>query len=72
MGNERLKQEARARGVDIVFYGHTHRPVVEIEDDVIAVNPGSISYPRQDERKPSYVIMEVDRFGKAYFMLHYL
>lgn len=72
MGNERLKQEARARGVDIVFYGHTHRPVVEIEDDVIAVNPGSISYPRQDEKKPSYVIMEVDRFGKAYFMLNYL
>ena len=72
MGNENIKREAIARGADIVCYGHTHRPVVEIEDDVIAVNPGSISYPRQDERKPSYVIMEVDRFGKAYFMLNYL
>ena len=72
MGNERIKQEARARGVDIVFYGHTHRPVVDIEDDVIAVNPGSISYPRQDERKPSYVLMDVDRFGKVHFMLNYL
>ena len=33
MGNERLKQEARSRGVDIVFYGHTHRPDIDLEDD---------------------------------------
>ena len=26
MNEERLKQEARGRGADIVMYGHTHRP----------------------------------------------
>lgn len=73
MGNERLKQEARSRGVDIVCYGHTHRPVVDLDDDdVIAINPGSISYPRQDERKPSYILMDIDRYGKAHFILRYL
>lgn len=72
MGNQRLKQEARARGIDIVFYGHTHRPVLDLSEDVIAVNPGSLSYPRQDGRKPSYALMDIDREGEAHFTLRYL
>ncbi len=72
MGNEHLKQEARIRGVDIVFYGHTHRPLLDLNDDVIAINPGSLSYPRQDGRKPSYVLMDIDRFGEAHFTLRFL
>ena len=72
MGNERIKQDAAHRGFDIVFYGHTHRPVVEMEKDIIAVNPGSLSYPRQDGRAPSYAIMEIDRHGEAHFTLCYL
>ncbi len=72
MSNENLKHEARMRGVDVVMYGHTHRPVVDIEDDIIAVNPGSLTYPRQDNRKPSYIIMDLDREGKAHFTTNYL
>ncbi len=72
MGNELIKQEAVAKGVDIVMYGHTHRPVVEVEDDVIAINPGSLSYPRQDGRRPSYVMMEIGSDGEADFTLHFL
>lgn len=49
MGNETIKKEAIDRGVDIVLYGHTHRPVIDIDDDIIAVNPGSLSYPRQED-----------------------
>ena len=37
MGNETIKKEAIDRGVDIVLYGHTHRPVIDIDDDIIAV-----------------------------------
>lgn len=71
MGNQILKQEAAARGADIVLYGHTHRPVVDRSSGVIAVNPGSLSYPRQDGRRPSYVIMETE--GKdARFAIEYL
>ncbi len=72
MGNQMLKEEARSRGADIVFYGHTHRPVIDQDDDVIAINPGSLSYPRQDSRKPSYVLMDIDREGEAHFTLRYL
>ena len=72
VGNERLKQEAIARGVDIVFYGHTHRPLVDREDEIIVVNPGSLSYPRQEGHIPSYAIMEIDRFGELHFTIAYL
>lgn len=72
MGNEMLKKEAAARGADIVFYGHTHKPVVDIEKNVIAVNPGSLTYPRQDGKKPSYVVMDIDRNGEAHFNICFL
>ncbi|MCM1024817.1 MAG: metallophosphoesterase [Roseburia sp.] len=72
MGNESLKREAAARGMDIVFYGHTHRPSVDTEGDVIAVNPGSLSYPRQEGRRPSYIIMEIDGEGELHFTVEYL
>ncbi len=72
MGNEILKREAAARGADIVMYGHTHRPVVDRDRKVTAVNPGSLSYPRQEGHKPSYIIMMLDREGKADFKIEYL
>ena len=72
MGNETIKREAIAKGVDIVCYGHTHRPVVDLDDDVIAVNPGSLSYPRQENRRPSYIIMEIDKKEQVHFTIAYL
>lgn len=56
---ERLKKEARNRGVDIVMYGHTHRPSLTREENLIILNPGSISFPRQTGRQASYMIMEI-------------
>lgn len=72
VGCERIKQEARERGVDIVMFGHTHRPYLDEEEDLIVLNPGSLSYPRQDGRRPSYIIMELDEEGKADFRIEYL
>ena len=72
MGNEMLKEEATAHGVDIVMYGHTHKPVIDISDNIVAINPGSLSYPRQENSKPSYIIMEIDEKGEASFSLHYV
>lgn len=72
MSNENLKHEARMRGVDIVLYGHTHRPVIDMAGDIIAVNPGSLTYPRQEGRRPSYAIMDLDRDGNVHFTINYL
>ena len=71
MGNETIKKEAIDRGVDIVLYGHTHRPVIDIDDDIIAVNPGSLSYPRQEDASlpmRSWRLTE----GKVHFTIAYL
>lgn len=72
MGNEMIKQEAVARGADIVMYGHTHRPVIDKGKGIVALNPGSLSYPRQENRRPSYIIMELDSQGEAHFEIKYL
>lgn len=72
MGNETIKKEAQLKGVDIVMYGHTHRPVIDIDKEVIALNPGSLSYPRQEGHIPSYIIMELDAAGEAHFTIAYL
>ena len=69
---EDIKKEARGRGMDIVIFGHTHRPLIEKDHGVVALNPGSTSYPRQDGHLPSYIVMEIDANGTPDYQLKYL
>lgn len=71
-GTEMIKGKARELGAQIVMFGHTHRPLIDTVGDVIAINPGSISLPRQEGHIPTYIIMETDRFGEAHFSLNYV
>ncbi len=73
VGEGGVLEEARARGANLVMFGHTHRPVLREEEGIILVNPGSISYPRQEDRKPSYMIITInERNGKAEFEQKFL
>lgn len=72
MGVEMLRREGLERGADIVMYGHTHRPFLEKKNGLTVLNPGSLTYPRQEGRKPSYMIMEIDASGKTHFDLRFL
>lgn len=69
-----IEEAAKERGCSIVMYGHTHRPEITLasEGGLTVINPGSLTYPRQEGRKPSYIIMEIDRFGKTHFRVNYL
>ena len=69
---ERIRREAIRRGVDIVMYGHTHRPFIQVKGGLMMINPGSLSFPRQDGRKGSFVIMEIDADGEVHFTLDYV
>lgn len=69
LGTEHLKTEAISRQFDIVMFGHTHRPLLETQDNITLLNPGSISFPRQEGRKPTYAIMEIDEEGEAHFTI---
>lgn len=72
VGIDLLKNEAISRNIDIAMFGHTHRPLVSIEDKVTIINPGSLSYPRQEGRRPSYILMEIDDKEEAHYTINYL
>lgn len=61
-----------ARKADIVMFGHTHKPHFEQKDGITVLNPGSLAYPRQEGRKGSYMIMEIDEDRKIRFEQKYL
>ncbi|MBU3839905.1 MAG: metallophosphoesterase [Candidatus Ruminococcus intestinipullorum] len=67
MGMEYIKREGEARNADIVMFGHTHRPYLNISEDMTILNPGSLSYPRQENKKASFLILEVDEEEKFKF-----
>lgn len=67
----KIKEVARSRQADIVMFGHTHMPLIDLKDDVWAINPGSLALPRQRRRKPTFIIMEIDVKGQAHFTLNY-
>lgn len=71
-GVEDLRKEAIGRGMDVVMFGHTHRPLLDYSKGIITLNPGSVSYPRQEGRKPSYALMDIDEKGEAHFSIEYL
>lgn len=69
--SHKIKEAAKLRQVDIVMYGHTHVPMIDLNDSVWAINPGSISLPRQKGRIPTFILMDLDRDGKAHFTLNH-
>lgn len=73
VGTRDLLEEAKANGCDIVMFGHTHRPYFDQSDPEITVlNPGSLSFPRQDGRRPSYMVMEIKKDGTVGYRQEYL
>ena len=45
---------------DIIMYGHTHRPLVQMVNECLVVNPGGAGAPRFGLR-PSVGILELER-----------
>lgn len=56
---------------DIVMFGHTHVPIIDLSHSIWVINPGSLTLPRQQGRIPTFVIMEIDSKGDAHFTLNY-
>ncbi len=70
-GTEKIKEVAAARQVDIIMFGHTHVPLIDLTGKIWAINPGSLALPRQRGRIPTFIIMEIDSSGEAHFTLNY-
>ena len=67
-----LKREARKKGADIVMFGHTHKPYMEEENELLVLKPGSLSLPRQEGHRPTYIVMEIADDGQISYELCYL
>ena len=68
-----LRFAALENDCDIAMYGHTHVPYLEEDpDDVTILNPGSISKPRQADRRYTYMVMEIDDEDEVTYELRYV
>ena len=57
--NEGVLREASRRHAQIAVYGHSHYPVAEVKRGILLLNPGSLAWPRQEGRRPSYIVLEL-------------
>ncbi len=71
-GYDPLFYLANENQADYVFFGHTHVPVVHEEGPVTFVNPGSLTYPRQNGRQPTYIVGTKEPGKKPVFEIKYL
>lgn len=72
MTEELLAGEAASRGCDLAVYGHTHKPVIHRVQGVLVMNPGSLGYPRQPGRKPTYIVMTIGGDGMLSAKIRFL
>lgn len=70
-GTGLLLEAAKRNHADIVMFGHTHVPMIHKTEGIWFVNPGSPVLPRQQDRIPTYIIMEIDDKGEAHFALNH-
>lgn len=55
---ESLVRKAKEIGADIIIFGHTHKYVDQNIDGMRLLNPGSFTYPR--DNNPGFLIMELN------------
>jgi uncharacterized protein len=60
----RLDLDPAAAGFQIVVYGHSHQPAIEIRGGVLFVNPGSAG-PRRLQLPVSVGLLEIGPAGPA-------
>lgn len=70
-GVTELASAAAKAGAGIAVFGHTHIPLAEERYGVILLNPGSITEPRQEVRKPTYLVLEKEPGGKLQWEFKY-
>lgn len=59
-GLNEIERKAKELKADIVIFGHTHIPLSIKRDDILYINPGSISIPRGGSSR-QFIIMDIDK-----------
>ncbi len=66
-----LREAAIRNKADIVMFGHTHIPMIDLKEQTWLINPGSLGLPRQHGKVPTFIIMDIESNGEAHFTLNY-
>lgn len=72
MSTDRLANYAEHIGCDTVMYGHTHVPDISTHGNITVINPGSLTFPRQPGRLPSYIVANINDDGEVSYELKFL
>ena len=64
-GSQDLLQSARKNHADVVLYGHTHVPEIELDErrHVLIVNPGSLTQNRPFGTPGTYAVLTIRKDG---------
>ncbi len=62
-GIDMLESKAKSINADLVVFGHTHIPLCIQRDEILYLNPGSVSLPREVSYR-SFVILDIEN-GKV-------
>lgn len=54
-----LEKKAKEVKADIVIFGHTHIPLNVNKDNILYINPGSVSLPRSSTRR-GFMIIDIN------------
>lgn len=65
-GYEKIRQKGISEGCDIVMFGHTHIPLLSIEEDITLINPGSVRWSIMFEKK-EFLLIEIDENGEIHY-----
>ncbi len=67
-----IAQRLNGATAKIMLCGHSHMPrVVEMPQDILLVNPGSVGLPAYDDETPEYHVMETGSHHARYAIFEY-
>lgn len=65
-GTSDLRARAIKLGAKIVIFGHTHKFLLERDENLLVINPGSPSFTRSFDRINTFVVLEIKDDGKIF------
>lgn len=60
-GLTEVVEAARARGADLLLFGHTHMPLADYQEGLYIINPGSLAYSVSGP--PAYGVVDLTDAG---------
>ena len=71
-GYKKICRAALSNKAAIAVFGHSHMPAAKYCSGVLLLNPGSPAWPRQTERKPSYIVLTLEKGRILSYEIRYL